>query len=107
MLGSNIKNLKMNVSNSYVRMLTVFLTVLLAMLSSSAHALIKRNFFNPSFELPVLSSSCYVQVGEADIPGWLTTHPVGNGGYSCSSPAPGSNARLIEMWSNNFNSTPA
>ena len=97
----------MNVSNSYVRMLTVFLTVLLAMLSSSAHALIKRNFFNPSFELPVLSSSCYVQVGEADIPGWLTTHPVGNGGYSCSSPAPGSNARLIEMWSNNFNSTPA
>ena len=83
-------------------------TSLLALLFAAwpAHAQLQRSFQNLGFEQPVLTAAdtatgCYVQVTDAQVPGWTTNHPVTAATGSCTSPVPVTGS-LIELWRNNF-----
>lgn len=79
--------------------------------STSASAQVQRNFLNLGFEQPALTATnnaagCYVQVTDAQVPGWSTNHPNAAGGGTCVSPVPATGS-LIELWRTNFNGVPA
>ncbi|MEH1875561.1 beta strand repeat-containing protein [Nostoc sp.] len=64
---------------------------------------IQRSFLNPSFEEPVFSSACYVQVSPSIIPGWETTHgSVANGTGNCTGYVSPGKVPLIEIWTTGF-----
>lgn len=80
---------------------------LLFLVASPAFAQVQRSFLNPSFESPTLTAAnaatgCYVQVDDASVPGWSTTHPNTVGSGTCTSPA-AATGNLIELWRTNFN----
>ncbi|WP_341526064.1 hypothetical protein WKK05_26350 [Nostoc sp. UHCC 0302] len=65
---------------------------------------IQRSFLNPSFEQPVFSTSCYVQVSPGIIPGWETTHgSVKAGTGNCTGYTSPGSVPLIEIWTSGFN----
>jgi uncharacterized repeat protein (TIGR01451 family) len=74
---------------------------------SVAVAQVQRSFQNTGFEQPALTApnaaaGCYVQVTDAQVPGWITNHPSQAGSGSCTAPTPVSGP-LIELWRTNFN----
>lgn len=81
------------------------LTLLFA--ACPAHAQLQRSFQNLGFEQPVLTAAnvaagCYVQVTDAQVPGWTTNHPVTAASGDCTTPVPVTGS-LTELWRNNFN----
>ena len=81
------------------------LTLLFA--ACPAHAQLQRSFQNLGFEQPVLTAAnaatgCFVQVTDAQVPGWITNHPVTAASGDCTTPVPVTGS-LIELWRNNFN----
>ena len=68
-----------------------------------AQAQIQRSFLNPSFESPVFSTSCYIQVDESVIPGWTTSHNTKQGTASCTTTGYNTNGKIIEIWTTGFN----
>lgn len=81
------------------------LTLLVA--ACPAHAQLQRSFQNLGFEQPVLTAAnaatgCYVQVTDAQVPGWTTNHPVTAAAGNCITPVPVTGS-LIELWRTNFN----
>jgi uncharacterized repeat protein (TIGR01451 family) len=78
---------------------------------SPADAQVQRSFQNLGFEQPALTASntangCFVQVTDAQVPGWTTNHPSQAGGGNCTSPT-AVTGPLIELWRTNFNGVPA
>jgi uncharacterized repeat protein (TIGR01451 family) len=74
---------------------------------SPAGAQVQRSFQNLGFEQPALTASnpaagCFVQVTDAQVPGWTTNHPSQAGGGNCTSPT-AVTGPLIELWRTNFN----
>ncbi|BAZ27864.1 hypothetical protein NIES4074_02920 [Cylindrospermum sp. NIES-4074] len=74
-----------------------------------AQAEIQRSFLNPSFEQPVFPFSstgqpCYIQVDQATIPGWTTTHTPKLGTTNCISTGYTLFGNIIEIWKTGFNS---
>lgn len=72
-----------------------------------ASAQVQRSFQNLGFEQPALTASnpangCFVQVTDAQVPGWTTNHPSLAGGGNCTSPT-AATGPLIELWRTNFN----
>ncbi|QLE48234.1 hypothetical protein FD724_08915 [Nostoc sp. C057] len=65
---------------------------------------IQRSFINPSFEQPVFSNSCYIQVDESQIPGWTTTHSTKQGTASCATTGFTTLGHIIEIWTKGFSS---
>ncbi|MCY7355509.1 MAG: DUF11 domain-containing protein [Lysobacter sp.] len=86
--------------------MTRWVLPVLLLAASTAQAQVQRSFQNLGFEQPVLTApvpanGCYVQVTDAQVPGWSTNHPVVNGGGNCTTPVP-ANGSLIELWRTNF-----
>jgi len=86
---------------------SLFCALALMACASPAVAQIQRSFQNLGFEQPALTASnpaagCFVQVTDAQVPGWTTNHPIQTGGGNCASPA-GAAGPLIELWRTNFN----
>ncbi|MEA5567035.1 hypothetical protein [Anabaena sp. UHCC 0399] len=69
-----------------------------------AQAQIQRSFLNPSFEQPVFSNSCYIQVDESQIPGWTTTHNTKQGTATCATTGFTTLGKIIEIWTKGFSS---
>ncbi len=83
----------------------------LAALPLQALAQLQRSFQNLGFETPSLTAAdpaagCYVQVTDAQVPGWSTNHPNVAGSGSCTSPVAVTGS-LIELWRTNFQGVPA
>ena len=99
--------LKVNTS-TYARSISLFLAMLLVLISSSAQALIQRSFINLGFESVQISNTapCRVYASQgSSVPGWSTTHPTysGTGRISCAGTVNAgvdvtSSAPIFEVW---------
>ncbi len=85
----------------------VVAVVLFVGLLDPVHAQVQRSFLNSSFEQPALAGGvCYAQVYDNAVPFWTTTATTGTPNGTCTLPG-GTTSGLIEIWTNNFNGTPA
>lgn len=84
-------------------LLNIFVVTLFCLFNVSlANAAYQRGYLNLGFETPTIatgSNVCRVYISSTRVPGWLTTHPYGNEGFSgtCSISTNGS-GQLMEMW---------
>lgn len=84
------------------------LSVAVLCFSLPAYAQVQRSFINQSFESPNLgSTNCLAFLPDSQIPGWLTTHPSAATSSGCTLKPTSNNGRLIEMWTNGFQSVNA
>jgi hypothetical protein len=95
-----MKNYQKNIKNFG----GLLISTTLVLQPTLAQAQIQRSFLNPSFEQPVFSNSCYIQVDEGHITGWTTSHSVKQGTASCTTTGFTTLGKIIEIWTKGFSS---